>query len=76
MKVVNLGDPYTKRLTLRLTDIQYKHVVRMAEDLDTSPSDYIRYLIMQSAVMYDRDLILETGGTSDENVEAGSNDFV
>lgn len=76
MKVVNLGDPYTKRLTLRLTDIQYKHVVRMAEDLDTSPSDYIRYLIMQSAVRYDRDLVLGTGGTSDENVEAGSNDFV
>lgn len=79
MKVVNLGDPFTKRLTLRLTEIQYEHIVKMAADLDTSPSDYIRYLIMQSALRYDPELVLNAGnagGTSDENVKADSDNNI
>ena len=80
MKVVNMGDPFTRRLTLRLTDLQYTHIIRMAQELDTSPSDYIRLLIMQSAVKYDRDLVIdfaEMGGTSNnENVETSSDNFI
>ena len=77
MKIVNMGDPFMKRITLRLTEIQYEHIVKMSADLDTSPSDYIRYLIMQSALKYDPELVLNcAGGTSDENVKADSDNIV
>ena len=61
MKIVNMGDPFVKRITLRLTEIQYEHIVKMAADLDTSPSDYIRYLIMNSALRYDPELVFCAG---------------
>lgn len=79
MKVVNLGEPYTKRITLRLTQLQYKHICNMAEELDTSPSDYIRYLILESALKYDRDLMMRLDnqeGTSNANVETCCNDYI
>ncbi len=76
MKIVNMGDPFIKRITLRLTDIQYEHVVKMATDLDTSPSDYIRYLIMQSALRYDPELVLNAGGTSNANVKTDNDDYI
>ena len=75
MKVVNFGDPYTRRLTLRLTEMQYKYLLKMSDELETSPSDYIRYLILQSALVYDKDFMI-MGGTSDENVEASSHNNI
>ena len=77
MKTVNLGDPYTRKLTLRLSEIQYKHLIRMSEEFETSPSNYIRYLIDKSLSAYDREYIEQImGGTSNENVKANSNDLL
>lgn len=44
-KTVNLGDPYTHRVTLRLTDAQYEFLVKVSGVLGTSPSDYLRMSI-------------------------------
>lgn len=78
MKIVNLGDPFTKRITLRLTELQYRHICNMSLELGTSPSDYIRFLILQSAMQYDADMMTtykeSLEGTSNENVKASSYD--
>ena len=79
MKIVNYGDPFTKRITLRLTDLQYNHLLKVSSLIGTSPSDYIRYLITQSALNYGTEDMFYFGdgeGTSDENVKTCSNDNV
>ena len=42
MKTVNMGAKYTHRVTLRLNDEQYDFLIKVAEVLGVSPSDYIR----------------------------------
>lgn len=78
VRIVNLGDPFTRRITLRLTELQYRHICKMSLELGTSPSDYIRFLILQSAMQYDSEMMIskELGGTSDENVKTGRNNNI
>lgn len=79
MKIVNLGDPFTRRITLRLTELQYRHICNMSLELGTSPSDYIRFLILQSAMQYDTDMMTnyrDLEGTSNENVKTSSDNNV
>lgn len=49
---VNYGDPYTHRLTLRITDAQMDFLVRMSEMLGVSPSEYVRMTINMGAVSF------------------------
>lgn len=80
MKIVNLGDPFTRRITLRLTELQYRHICNMSLELGTSPSDYIRFLILQSAMQYDSDIMIKfkdnLEGTSNENVKTSRNNSI
>lgn len=70
MKTVNLGDPFVKRLTLRLTQPQMDFVVAISKTLGVSPSDYFRMAI--NASMSNPDVIKIVGGTSNENVKTDS----
>ena len=45
MKTVNMGSPYTHRITLRLTDEQFDFIARIGKLLDVSPSDYLRMCV-------------------------------
>lgn len=44
-KTVNLGSPYTHRITLRLTDEQFEFIAKIGKLLDVSPSDYLRMCV-------------------------------
>ena len=44
-KTVNMGSPYTHRITLRLTDEQFDFIARIGKFLDVSPSDYLRMCV-------------------------------
>lgn len=50
MKTVNLGDKYTHRVTLRLSDEQYEFLIKASQILGVSPSDYLRMIINTGAV--------------------------
>lgn len=65
MKVVHLGDCYTHRLTLRLTDDQFDFIVIASKSFGCTPSEYIRKLIESNLVM---------GGASDEYDKTDIND--
>lgn len=49
-KTVNLGDKYTHRLTLRLTDAQMDFLTKMSTLMGCSPSEYLRMMINSSAI--------------------------
>ena len=46
----NLGTNYSHRVTLRLNDDQYNFLIKIAELLDVTPSDYLRMVINASFV--------------------------
>lgn len=46
----NIGTNYTHRVTLRLNDDQYNFLIKIAELLDVTPSDYLRMVINASFV--------------------------
>lgn len=81
MKTVNLGDKYTHRLTLRLSDSQMEFLDKVCKLFDVSPSEYIRMTLNASMVSTSESLnamvagkALEKVGMSNENVEANIND--
>lgn len=47
----NLGDKYTKRITLRLSDRQLTHLVSRSQDLGLSPSDILRMYVNKDIAM-------------------------
>ena len=49
-KTTNLGDPYTHRITLRLSDKQMDFLKDVSEIMGVSPSDYLRMTINAAAV--------------------------
>lgn len=49
-KTTNLGDPYTHRLTLRLSDKQMDFLRSVSDIMGVSPSEYIRMTINAAAV--------------------------
>lgn len=82
-KIVNLGDPLTDRMTLRLTAGQHDFIVAMGLVMGCSPSDYIRFLLNQSMMTCSGDLQQaieelkgEKGGLSSENSEAGGDHII
>lgn len=56
-KTVNLGLPYTHRVTLRLNEQQFGYVTTCANMLGISPSDYLRMVInLQMSMQQDAKL--------------------
>lgn len=80
MKKVNLGDKYTHRLTLRLTDGQMDFLAKVSEILGVTPSDYIRMSLNAGMVSTSASIdslvngkALEKVGMSNENIKADIN---
>lgn len=84
MSNVNLGSNYTHRITLRLNDEQYEFIIKVAELLGVSPSDYVRMSINTGMMAMKKDINDMTQGNlitkglvgMDENVKADSNDII
>lgn len=79
MKTVNLGDPLTHRLTLRLTDKQFEFLTQVATLMGTTPSDYLRMVVNASMVSTGKSIekmVKGEVGMSYENVEADKHDIV
>lgn len=84
MSNVNLGSNYTHRITLRLNDEQHDFVVKVAELLGVSPSDYIRMSINTGMIAMKKDLKDMSSGQMitkgmvgmNEDVETNINDIV
>lgn len=53
MNVVNYGDDFTEKLTIRLTKHQKDVVTEMARYLGVSPSQYVRMIINGSVTAID-----------------------
>lgn len=86
MKTTNLGDPYERRMTLRLTNPQMEFLQKMGKLMGVSPSEYLRMAINASMVTTGKAVedmlsgnavkeIIEKriGGTPNENVKTNSN---
>lgn len=83
MNKTNLGSNYSHRITLRLNDDQYNFVIKIAEILGISPSDYMRMSINSAMVATKTDLdtivqgnLLKGAVGTNENVKADSHDIV
>lgn len=63
----NLGDKYTKRITLRLSDRQLSHLVSRSKDLGLSPSDILRMYV-------NKDIAVNKGVARHENVKRDRHD--
>lgn len=75
MKTVNLGDKYTHRVTLRLSDEQFEFLLSVSEILGVSPSEYLRMSINSGMVAVKKGVLTESevAGTN-ENVKADKHD--
>lgn len=83
MNKVNLGDKYTHRVTLRLSDDQYDFIIKVSEILGVSPSDYLRMTINTGMVATRSNIDEIAKGNSlkgmvgtNENVKTDSNDII
>ena len=84
MSNVNYGSNYTHRITLRLNDEQHDFVLKVAQLLGVSPSDYIRMSINTGMMAMNKDIEDMTSGKMiekgmvgmNENVETNVNDIV
>lgn len=82
-KVANYGDPYTHRLTLRLSDAQMQFLIDVSKLLGVSPSEYVRMTINMAQVSLNQDVsqmssgklasLRKVGCTSNENVKTDFN---
>ena len=80
MKTVNLGDKYTHRLTLRLTDGQMDYLGKVSTLLGTTPSEYLRMTINACMISTNKNLetmmngeALGKVGMSNENIKTDIN---
>lgn len=78
-KTVNLGDPLTHRLTLRLTDKQFDFLTNVSILMGTTPSDYLRMAVNASMISSSKaidKMMKGEVGMSNENIEANKHDIV
>lgn len=78
-KTVNLGDPLTHRLTLRLTDKQFDFLTNVSTLLGTTPSDYLRMAVNTSMIASSKSLdkmMKGEVGMSNENIETNKHDIL
>lgn len=88
MKKTNLGDPYQKRMTLRLTENQMDYLAKMGVIMGVSPSEYLRMTINAAMISTGKavdelitgvsveKIMKGQGGTSNENVKTNSKHIV
>lgn len=79
MNKVNLGDPYTHRITLRLTDKQFEFLTKVSTMMGCTPSDYLRMSVNSTMVATSKSLekiMKGEVGMSNENVETDINDII
>lgn len=83
MNKVNLGSNYNHRITLRLNEEQYEFIIKVANILGVSPSDYLRMSINSGMIATKSDLDTIAGGNAlkgmvgtNENVKTDINDIV
>lgn len=50
-KTTNLGDKYTHRVTLRLTDDQFNWLIEVSNILGVTPSEYMRMSVNSGMVI-------------------------
>ena len=68
--MVNYGADYTHRVTLRLNEEQFQHLVEMSDMLGVTPSEYLRMGLNASLYASKKlDNKLKEGSTSNENVK-------
>lgn len=75
-KTTNLGDPYTHRLTLRLSDKQMDFLKSVSDIMGVSPSEYLRMTINAAAVSMSKKIDQMKKGEVGmyEDVKTDSND--
>ena len=75
-KTTNLGDPYTHRLTLRLSDKQMDFLRSVSDIMGVSPSEYLRMTINTAAVSMSQKIEMMKKGEVGmyEDVKTDSND--
>ena len=76
-KTTNLGDKYTHRVTLRLTDDQFNWLIEVSKILGVTPSEYMRMSVNSGMVIMKQVEEQHEGevGTN-ENVKTNSDDIV
>lgn len=80
-KTSNLGDPYTRRLTLRLSDAHMEFLAKMSDILGVSPSEYIRMNIQMQMVSMSKSVDKMANGEMleverHENVKTDKHDII
>lgn len=78
-KTVNLGDPLTRRVTLRLTEKQFGFLTDVSTIVGVSPSDYLRMMVNASMTATNETIeVLKSGkvGMSNENIKTDINNLV
>lgn len=75
-KTTNYGDPYTHRLTLRLSDKQFDFLRDVSDIMGCSPSEYIRMTLNAAAVSMAKTVNQMKNGEvgMHENVETDKHD--
>ena len=76
-KTTNLGDKYTHRVTLRLTDDQYNWLIEVSKVLGVTPSEYMRMSVNSGMVIMKQAEEQQEGevGTN-ENVKTDKHDII
>lgn len=76
-KITNLGDKYTHRVTLRLTDDQYNWLIEVSKILGVTPSEYMRMSVNSGMVIMKQAEEQQKGevGTN-ENVKTDKHDII
>lgn len=77
MKTTNYGEPYTHRITLRLSDKQMEFIAKNCEVMGVSPSDFLRMSV--NTAMYlaqETEKKLGGGAGTHENVKADIDDII
>ena len=56
MKKSNLGDSYSHRVTLRLSDSQFNFLIQISDILGVTPSEYLRMVVNTGMVSTKSDI--------------------
>ncbi len=79
MKTVNLGDPLTHRISLRLSDKQFEFLTQVSTIMGITPSDYLRMVVNAGMVSMSKSVdTMFNGmvGMSNENIKTDEHNLV
>ena len=69
MKVVNFGDPYTEKISIRLSKRQASFVSQFSHSLSWSPSQFFRSLLDSFIFSSDQELYENTDACVDNQLQ-------